>query len=108
MSDTQVVTYEIPLFGSPQRFFITLGVIQYQLVFLYREAAMGGWVMDINDDLGNPMACGIPLVTGADLLAQYEYLKFSGALYVVSAGDPSLVPSFPGLGSSSRLMWVPK
>ena len=100
---TQV--YEIPLSGMPQRFSIALLGVTYQLNFQYRAAPEAGWVMDIADVLGNPLVCGIPLVTGADLLAQYRYLNLGGMLWVLSDGDPVAVPSFENLGSGSHLYW---
>jgi len=62
-------------------------------------------MMDISDNLGNPMVCGVPLVTGADLLAQYGYLGFQGKLYIVTDGFRAGVPTFDGLGVSSRLYY---
>ena len=56
-----MIEYEIPLSPSPKRFLITLNGTAYQLLFMYRDAPMGGWVMDINDSFGQPMACGLPL-----------------------------------------------
>jgi hypothetical protein len=98
--------FEIPLSGMPQRFRIALLGVTYQLNFQYRAAPMGGWVLDIADAAGVPLVCGIPLVTGHDLLEQYHYLNFGGALMVFSDGDPDAVPSFENLGSSSHLVWI--
>lgn len=98
--------FEIPLSGAPQRFNISLAGTVYSLTFLYRDAPMGGWCLDINDNLGNPLVCGIPLITGADLLAQYAYLNFGGAMVIFSDGNKALVPTFDNLGSGSHLYWV--
>jgi hypothetical protein len=97
---------EIPLSGTPQFFTIALAGTTYQLVFTYRDAPGGGWVMDINDAQGNPIACGIPLVTGTDLLAQFGYLNFGGQLWVKSDGVPDALPTFDNLGTGSHLYWV--
>ena len=64
------------------------------------------WLLDIADVDGNPMLCGIPLVTGTDLLGQYAYLGFNGALWVQGANDPDALPTYDDLGSSSALYWV--
>jgi hypothetical protein len=102
--------FEIPLVPSPQRFAVQLGGTGYSLTFQFRNAGLpeagGTWVVDIGDSLGNPLVCGIPLVTGADLLAQYAYLNFGGALVVTSDGDPDAVPTFDNLGITSHLYWV--
>jgi hypothetical protein len=111
--------YEIPLSGSPQRFAITVPTeasvpgpaARYTMTFQYRAAdpatAGGcGWTLDIADQSGNPLVCGIPLVTGADLLGQFAYLNLGGHLVVFSEGIPDAVPSFANLGSGSHLYWV--
>jgi hypothetical protein len=100
--------YEIPLSGEPQQFFIALSGVTYQLVFIYRDApcGMGGWMLDINDSFGNPIACGLPLVTGLDMLMQFDYLNFGGELGVLSDGDLWAIPTFDNLGTGSHLYWV--
>ena len=98
--------YEIPLSGSPQTFKSTIGGITYALTFLYRNVPGGGWTLDVQDVNGNNLVGGVPLVTGADLLAQYPDLGFPFKLAVVSDGDPDAVPTFTGLGSTSHLYVV--
>lgn len=99
--------FSIPLqVGTPQTFSIALSGVTYQLTFVYRNDALGGWTMDIADDSGNSLAQGIPLVTGADLLAQYGYLNFGGALYVQTTSNPDAVPTFDNLGADAQLYWV--
>jgi Domain of unknown function (DUF6983) len=112
-------TYEIPLTGAPQRFSIPLPIegsptnnaTAYTLTFQYRDAdpavAGGcGWTLDLADQGGTPILCGVPLVTGADLLAQYDYLALGGHLIVSSEGEPLAIPTFDNLGSGSHLYWV--
>lgn len=105
--------YEIPLSGAPQRFAIELpgAPVNYVMTFQWRDApdgmaGGGGWVLDIADADGTAMVCGIPLVTGADLLAQYAYLNFGGQLAVHSAGIPDATPTFNNLGTGSRVYWI--
>lgn len=112
--------YEIPLSGSPQRFAISLpmesslpGGAQgsYVMTFNYRDAAPEmaggcGWTIDLFDASGGPILCGVPLVTGADLLGQYAYLNLGGHLIVRSEGIPDAVPTFDNLGSGGHLFWV--
>lgn len=66
----------------------------------------GGWVLQIADQSGNVLVSGIPLVTGANLLAQYAHLGFSGGLYVQTTNNPDAVPTFSNLGSDALLYWV--
>lgn len=104
--------FEIPLHGTPQRFPIQLVGRVFTLCFQYRaespftDDASGDWLLDIGDDMGNIIVAGIPLVTGANLVAQYTYLNFPGELWVRSDGVRSDVPTFRGLGSTSRLYFV--
>lgn len=104
--------FEIPLSPTPQSFKITLAGNPLKLTFLYRDAppecAGGcGWTLDVVNSAGEPVVCGVPLVTGADLLAQYVYLEFGGQLYVRSDGVPEAVPTFTNLGQTpgGHLYW---
>jgi hypothetical protein len=97
--------FEIPLSG-PQSFAISLSGVAYTMTFQYRSATEGGWILDIGDALGNPMVCGIPLVTGHNLLEQYDSLGFPGELWVMSDGVPDAVPTFANLGSSSHVYYI--
>ncbi len=106
--------YEIPTGGGAVFYNIALAGTTYQFSFLYREAPLscaggGSWILDISDAFGNPIACGIPLITGADLLAQYGYLNFGGQLRVLSDAVPDAVPTYSNLGAipGGHLYWVP-
>lgn len=102
-------TYEIPLSPEAQRFTIPLGGKDYQLRLSYQDAPEGGWLLDILDPLddpASPIVCGIPLVTGSDLLEQYGHLGIGGELWVATDADPDAVPSFENLGQAGRLFFV--
>jgi hypothetical protein len=99
-------TYEVPLTASPQTFSILLAGINYQLTLRYAEAPEGGWLIDVADNAGNNVLCGVPLVTGHDLLGQYKYLALGGLLYVQTDGDIDAIPTFDGLGTQSHLYFV--
>lgn len=102
-----VTYYEIPLAPSqPVDFSITLGTTIYAMSLRWRDADQGGWVLDIYDVNNNPLVCGIPLVTGLDLLMQYKHLGFIGSLVVLTDGDAYAVPTFDSLGASTRLYFV--
>jgi hypothetical protein len=99
--------FRIPLeVAAPQQFSITLGQVEYRITVRYRNVEQGGWFIDIADANGAAILAGIPLVTGADLLAQYKHLNFGGRLWVQTLSDPDAVPTFDNLGSDGLLYWV--
>lgn len=97
--------YEIPLTATPQSFSITLGGTQYNVTLKWNVSA-GVWVIDLADVDGNPVLCGVPLVTGVDLLEPYGYLNFGGQLFALTDNAPDTPPSFTDLGDTSHLYWV--
>ena len=100
--------FEIPLSPTPQKFLITLGDKEYHLTFLFRQAPEAGWIMNIygsTENSGEPIVCGIPLVTGTDLLSQYKYLGISGSLYINT--ENGLSPGFNELGTTAKLYYIP-
>ncbi len=96
--------YEMPMTAKPQRFSIALSGVTYQLTVKWNVAAQC-WILDIADEFGVPIVSGIPVVTGADLLGQYEYLNFGGKLFVRTDGN-DLPPGFKNLGITSKVYWV--
>lgn len=100
-----MANFEIPLTPTPQRFSITLSGVQYRLSVVWRNADMGGWVLDIADANNNPIIHGIPLVTGTNLLEQYGYLGLGGVLWCQTTDSPDAVPTFDNLGVDSHLYW---
>lgn len=99
--------YEVPLTPAPQSFSIPLSGVTYRMSFQWIESDISsGWVMNIADSDGAPIANGIPLVTGVNLLGQYEYLGFVGGLAVQTDHDPNAAPTFLNLGDTSHLLYV--
>jgi hypothetical protein len=98
--------YEIPLSPSPQSFLISLLGVQYRLTLRYQATVNAGWTLDIATAAGANLVCGIPLVTGEDLLVQYEYLNIGVPLYVATDGDLDAVPTFTNLGDPARLYFT--
>jgi len=97
--------YEIPLRPQPQLasvLFPNGSIYQLRLLYQFND---DNWIMDILDVLDEPIICGIPLVTGADLLAQYEYLGLGCALYCTTDGDQFAPPLWWNLGSTAHL-WL--
>jgi hypothetical protein len=97
--------YEIPLKPEAQEFDISLAGVTYHLMLNWC-APNNAWTLDIEDSLQNPIVSGIPLITGADLLAQLEYLGLGGAMIVQSDFDPNEVPDYGSLGSTGHLFFV--
>lgn len=90
-----MTAYEIPLSPNPQTFAIELGSTTYQMTVVWNPV-LACWVLDIASEDNAPVVSGIPLVTGLDLLAQYEYLGFGGSLVVQTDGGSASVVLIDG------------
>lgn len=97
--------FEIPTSPTPQTFSITLSGVQYRVTLKWNASAQL-WVIDIADSNNVVIVAGVHVVTGADLLAQYEYLGFGGKLFAMTDSDPDLPPGFSDLGKNGHLYWV--
>jgi hypothetical protein len=49
---------------------------------------------------------GVPIITGADLLAQYAYMNFGGQLRAQTDGNLTAVPTYENLGNAGHLYFV--
>lgn len=98
--------FSIPLKPEAQTFKTTLSGVDYWLTLTYIDVEEGGWILTIADASQNPIIAGIPLVTGANLLAQYESFGLPGRLWVQTTFNPDAVPTYQNLGSESFLYWV--
>lgn len=67
-----MTTFEIPLTPEPQRFEVDLGGRAVRMTLRWKEVDEGGWSLDLDGDDGAPIIGGLPLVTGIDLLEQYQ------------------------------------
>lgn len=101
-----MTTVEIPLTPEPQNFTIQLGLVTYNFKLYWNSAQYGGWTIDIADESNVPIVQGIPLVTGADLLAQYDYLGFEGELVVYTDSAPLTPPTYTNLGVQSHIYFT--
>jgi hypothetical protein len=65
------------------------------------------WVMDLSDVNKNPIVSSIPLITGINILEQYEYLHI-GKAYIVKTDDSLLAdkPDINNLGDTFKLVWT--
>lgn len=94
---------EIPLSPDNQKFAITLAGQNFQMSITWRAAF---WCLDIMDSSGADLIKGVPLITGADLLAQYDYIGLGFSLYVGCDNPTNENPTQADLGISSHLYVV--
>jgi predicted Zn-dependent protease with MMP-like domain len=97
--------YVIPLMSAQQKIQIALGGVVYTLVVQWNTHAQC-WVVDIEDQNGNPIVTGLALVTGCDLLGQYAYLNLGGSLICQTDYQTDVVPTYENLGTNSQLYFV--
>jgi hypothetical protein len=95
---------EIPLDAGPQRLRVVLNGKSYQLR-VYWNIPANCWLMDIADTNSVPLANGLAMVTGVNLLTQLNYLDIGlsntgapGQFLVVSDHQPDLVPGWSDFG----------
>lgn len=100
-----MTAFEVPLSPKAQSFAISLLGVTYNLTFTW-NAPSQAWLVSIADVNNVPLVDSIPLVTGADLLAQYGYLGIGGKLIVQTDNDPAAVPTYANLGSTGHLFFV--
>ena len=99
--------YLIPLIQGPQSFQITLAGVNYILTVKWNDSTDAGWQFDLqNADTNDYILAGQPFITGANLLANLDYLAIRGMLIVYTNGDETAVPTFDNLGSESNLYFV--
>lgn len=91
---------EIPLTANNQSFSVTINDVDYQMSVIWRETL---WSLDINDANADPVALALPLITGADLLAQYAYLNLGFSLIVLCDKVGQENPTQDDLGTYSHL-----
>lgn len=94
--------YEVPLQAFAQRLSVRFPNTSYVIVVKWNTPAEC-WIADFYDLVNNPVLRGVALVTGADLLEQFAYLDFGGALIASSDFDPSAVPTYADLGTTGHL-----
>ena len=96
-----MVINEIPLTPDNQQFNIQIASANYLIRALWRDDS--GWVIDLKDSSGVDIIAGIPLVTGADLLAQQSYMNLNFSLVCVCDVEGQDYPTKTDLGTSSHL-----
>ncbi|AXX39902.1 phage baseplate plug protein [Acinetobacter baumannii] len=91
--------YEIPLLDRNQKFFIKLNKVNYQLKLIFLKR----WYLDIFQTNSEPVALGIPLVSGVDILSPFSHV-ISGSMYVQNLNEDES-QSFGDLGTNIKLFW---
>lgn len=98
--------FDVPMKPIPQRFTVELGGRPLAIVSRWNDVA-ALWFVDLYD--GNtlaPLILSMPLVTGADLLAQYRHVGLAGSLVAFTDGSPNDPPTFANLGSDGCLVYA--
>lgn len=95
----------IPCIAQPQEFDIALGVTTYRATLKWNSVS-NVWILDLGLPGGALVVGGIPLVTGADLLAQYGHLGFTGKLIAQTDFDLTAPPTFDNLGTAGNLYFI--
>ena len=104
-------TYTIPLTTDPNNSFqcaLTLNGTAYTLgFFLSYNTIAGYWEMTISNALTDTvLISGIPLLTGCNLLGQFEYMGLGSAYIINSDNNSNDSPDDTNLGTSFVLEWV--
>ena len=92
--------YEIPVQPINQTVSVDVNGVSLSLTFVWNYAAFA-WNLDIGDSRGNPLACGIPIVLGTNLLGGYEYIGIGAGILLY--GDD---PTYDNFGTNCRLFFV--
>jgi hypothetical protein len=105
----------IPLDNSPnQTWQVTVsinGIVQTFFVLLDYNEIAEYWVMSVFDSNQNPLLNDVPLVTGLNLLRQYQYLGI-GSLYLLNVSSSTNpvtsevdYPDNTNLGTTYQMIW---
>ncbi len=98
---------ELPIsHGTPhQSFSVQLDGSVYQVRLRFNSRA-GHWAMDLADAGGTPLALGIAVRLGVDLLAQYSAASFPpGVLFALNWTDQYQEPDRKNMGSDVSLIF---
>lgn len=94
---------EIPLSPDNGQFSISLAEKTYLMRVIWRDPC---WYLDLLNTDQTPVALTLPLITGADLLAQYAYLNLGFSLVVGIDIAGQEYPTKTDLGITSHLYVV--
>ncbi|MEH5014630.1 phage baseplate plug family protein [Phytobacter diazotrophicus] len=94
---------EIPLSPDNGQFSVSIAGKTYLMRVVWREPC---WYLDLLNADQSPIALALPLITGADLLAQYSYLGLGFSLVVGTDIAGQEYPTKTDLGITSHLYVV--
>jgi hypothetical protein len=101
--------YTIPVTNEPDQNFICTVPVNGQnitLRFRLRYNTQGGyWWLTLADKNGNVLVDGVPLLTGQNILEQYQYLNIGSAYVVKTGSSPLDSPDEQSLGKDFLLVW---
>jgi hypothetical protein len=112
------VIYKIPLTNTPQSFELRLPLKTrtfadkkfIDVVFRYKWFdEMKAWafsIITIGVGLNFPLIINMPLVSGQDLLEQYQYVGIDGQMIVFTSGAEGEPPTLENLGAESNLYFI--
>jgi hypothetical protein len=98
--------FRVPLLNTPQRSQLSLSGVDY--IFINRWfSGMNLWVFSLlSADDESILINDMPLITGADLLEQWEFLGIPGKMICLTAGDQGAPPTFDNLGGAANLFYI--
>ncbi|HBC94305.1 MAG TPA: hypothetical protein DCZ10_15760 [Pelotomaculum sp.] len=100
--------YTIPLTSDPsQNFTCTIPVDGRNITLRFRinyNDIAGYWWMSITDSSGALLIDSLPLLTGQNILGQYQYLGI-GSAYLYNNGSSEDNPDNTNLGTDFLLIW---
>ncbi|MEN0630630.1 hypothetical protein AAIG33_24955 [Phytobacter ursingii] len=91
---------EIPLSPDNQQFSVTIAGIAYNIQVIWRDPV---WCLDLLNSDKTPLVLNLPLISGAELLAQYSYLNLGFKLAVVCDIPGQENPTKTDLGITSHV-----
>ena len=91
--------YEIPLIPKSHTAATTINGADCGLALNW-NSEMAAWIMDVSDSAGNALISGIVLVSGVDLLGQFEHVGIGAGM--ATDGDATYL----NLGTDVRLYFV--
>lgn len=99
--------------STPTKFSLSFqaGVLNFRLIwrsvpggFADSDIDEGGWLMDVSDSSGNPIAQGIPLLPQQNLFSSYDYLGLP-PMWIVNKDTPDIPPTYDNLGTIVNLFY---
>jgi hypothetical protein len=101
--------YEIPVQPRRnQRLRISLGGTFYWLTLTWNAYA-GCWQLHIDSDQEVRLLSSLAVVTGLNILEQFDYLNIGNGGMMVAQADhahPDDIPAWENLGETTHLFWI--